>query len=610
MKKMKKIKENLKVLWWSVKFAYKISPKEFIFWIVFCCLLAILPSIALVCNRNVVSILSAYLATGEGEFNDIVKSILVLGLVLIFSGLSQRINGGFLYVVMYDNFYFGTQEYLMDCIQRVDIKTLMDKAFYDDYRYCTNRSGSITDLMSSGCYCIMKLITAVSLICVAFTVAVPIGLVSMICFSLSIIINLRLSEKRVIDKFQYQSLEAESKHYSNEMKKTGVAKEIRIYQNQENFMNKWRQAYKKVQKFDREYDQTRAKNSALISSGLYVMLFLMLLFSVYQVKEGILGVEVFLMIYLLGENLTEVNKNFTRTLSEAMRGFHALKFQYRFLNSVPMQKERILDREAISQSIDKQKQNSDIVFEGKNLCFSYDGKNKVLHNLNFQIKKGETIALVGSNGSGKSTLVKLLVDLYQPDNGELLFYGKEYKSYPMGSINKEIGMFFQNFYLYHLTIRENVGFGNIKYLKKDNLIYAALEKGGALGILDKSVNKLEQILKRSVIKTGMNLSGGEQQKIAVSRTHMTDKDILIFDEPAAALDPIAEMEQFKNIKMKTDGKTSILISHRVGFARMADRIFVLEKGCLAEVGTHNELMEKNGIYANFFNQQAQWYQEV
>jgi len=310
---------------------------------------------------------------------------------------------------------------------------------------------------------------------------------------------------------------------------------------------------------------------------------------------------------LLGENLTEVNKNFTRTLSEAMRGFHALKFQYRFLNSVPMQKERILDREAISQSIDKQ--NSDIVFEGKNLCFSYDGKNEVLHNLNFQIKKGETIALVGSNGSGKSTLVKLLVDLYQPDNGELLFYEKEYKSYPMGSINKEIGMFFQNFYLYHLTIRENVGFGNIKYLKKDNLIYAALEKGGALGILDKSVNKLEQILKRSVIKTGMNLSGGEQQKIAVSRTHMTDKDILIFDEPAAALDPIAEMEQFKNIKMKTDGKTSILISHRVGFARMADRIFVLEKGCLAEVGTHNELMEKNGIYANFFNQQAQWYQE-
>lgn len=609
MRRMNKIKENIKVLWWSIKFAYRISPREFLSWILFCCILAILPSIALIYNRNVVSILTDYIATGEGEFLDIVRSICILGVILILNGISQRISAGFLYVVMYDNFYFGTQEYLMDCIQRVDLKTLLDKDFYDDYRYCTGRSGSVTDLMSSGCYSIMKLISAISLVSIAFTVSIPIGIVAAISFFISVVLNLRLSSQMVIDKYEYQSIEAESRHYSNEMKKTGVAKEIRIYQNQENFLNKWRQAYSKVQKFDRGYDQMRARNATLISSGLYLMTFLMLLFSVYQVAQGTLTVDVFLMLYLLGENLAEINKNFTSALSEAMRGFHALKFQYRFLNRVPMQKERILDDEAINKSIMHQKENSSVVFEGSNLCFSYDGENEVLHNLNFQIKKGETIALVGSNGSGKSTLVKLLVDLYQPDSGKLLFYGKNYKEYPMGSINKEIGMFFQNFYLYHLTIRENVGFGNLKYLKKNKLILDALEKGGALGILNKCGGNLEQILKRDIIKTGLNLSGGEKQKIAVARTHMTDKEILIFDEPAAALDPIAEMEQFSNIKAKTSGKTAILISHRVGFARMADRIFVLEKGYLVEVGTHSELMEKEGIYANFFNHQAQWYQE-
>lgn len=605
---MKKVKEDMKVLWWSIKLAYRISPRTFVFWLLFTILLAILPSVALVCNRNVVAILTDYLVSGQGTFSDIVQPLCVLGLVLILTGLSQRINGGFLYVVMYDDFYFGTQEYFMDCIQKVDIKTLMDKDFYDDYRYCVGRSGSLTDLMSSGCISIMKSISAISLIGVAFTVSVPIGLVSALCFVVSVVMNFRFSSQLVIDIFEYKKLNAESEHYSNEMKKPGVAKEMRIYQNQDNLLGKWKQAYQKVLEFDRGYDQTRVKLSSGVSACLYATTFLMLLFSVYQVAKGYQSVDIFLMLYLLSENLSGVNKVFSSSIFEALRGFNALRLQHNFLTRVPMQAERLLDNEAIEANLSQQKELSNVVFEGKDLRFSYDGKTEVLHGLDFQIKRGETIALVGSNGSGKSTLVKLLVDLYQPDSGELLFYGKNYKEYPMGSINREIGMFFQNFYLFHMSIRENIGFGNLKYLKDDSAILSAMEKGGALAILDKCKNGLEQILKRNVIKTGLILSGGERQKVAVSRTHMTDKDILIFDEPAAALDPIAEMEQFQNIKTKTSGKTSILISHRVGFARMADRIFVLEKGNLVEVGTHEELLKKNGVYADFFNQQAQWYQ--
>lgn len=605
---MKKAKKNLKVLWWAVRLAYRISPRVFLFWLILSSTLAVLPSVALACNRDVVSVLTDFVLSGQGSFSDIVRPLCTLGVILILSGLSRRINGGFLYIVMYDDFYFGMQEYLMDCIQKVDIKLLMDREFYDDYRYCTGRSGALTDLMSCGCMVIMKSISAVSMIAVAFSVSVPIGLIASACFAVSVVMNFRLSAKLVVDAFQYRSLNAESKHYSEEMRKPGVAKEMRIYQNQENLLGKWKQAYQRVQDYDRDYDHTGLKLSSFVSACLYLSTFLMLALSVFQVVEGKQSVDVFLMLYLLGESLSETNRVFSGSVFEALRGFNALRSQHDFLTRVPMQDERRLDRQAIQADIARSREASDTVFEARDLRFSYDGKTEVLHGLDFQIKKGETIALVGSNGSGKSTLVKLLIQLYQPDSGALRFYGKDYSAYPEGSINQEIGMFFQDFYLFHFTLRENVGFGNLKYLKDDAMILSAMEKGGAKGILAKCKNGLEQILKRNVIKTGLNLSGGEQQRVAVSRTHMSDKDILIFDEPAAALDPIAEMEQFQNIKAKTAGKTSILISHRVGFARMADRIFVLEKGRLAEVGTHEELMRKNGIYADFFNQQAAWYQ--
>lgn len=606
---MKKQKENLAVLLWAVRLAYHISPKFFLFWIFFGILLALLPSASLACNRRAVAVLSDYLAVGQGNFGDIVPVLLALGILLVLIGLSRRINGEFLYVQMYDNYYFGMQEYMADRIQKTDIKTLMDKKFYEDYRYCLYRNGGLTDLMSYGCITVMKCITALSLIGVALSVSLPVGLTAAGCFLLTVTLNRRLSSRFVVDTLKHAALRAQSDYYSAEARNPGAAREMRIYHTQPQLLRKWKEAYQEVMQFDRKYDMGRHFLSVFVAACIYLSILGMAAFAVPRVAAGSLSADVFLMLYLLGESLADVNKAFSAAYFEALRGLDALRQQRRFLTGAPLQEDRRLDREAIAETISRQRRCSDVVFEARDLHFSYDGRREVLHGLNFQIRKGETIALVGANGSGKSTLVKLLIDLYRPDRGELRFYGKNYEEYPEGSINHEIGMFFQNFYLYHLSLRENVGFGNLKYLKEDGRILKALDMGGAAALLRKCPDGLEQLLKKDVKKTGVNMSGGEQQKIAISRTHMSEKDILIFDEPAAALDPIAELEQFQNIREKTRGRTSILISHRIGFARMADRIFVLEEGCLAEVGTHEELLRKDGIYADFFRRQAEWYEE-
>jgi len=251
--------------------------------------------------------------------------------------------------------------------------------------------------------------------------------------------------------------------------------------------------------------------------------------------------------------------------------------------------------------------DTDNLFETKGLNYAYPGGNVALDDVSLSIKKGETIALVGVNGSGKSTLVNILLQLFRPKGGELYFDGQNYDTLEEGFLKNKIGAFFQDYCLFHLPIHENIGFGDIDHIEDRERITEALKKGGAYDFVQKLPKGEDTYIDRQVLPEGVIFSGGERQKLGVSRAHISDKDILIFDEPASMLDPLAELEQFEHIKQKAEGRTTILISHRVGFARMADRIVLLDGGKIAEVGTHAELMKQGGLYANFFNEQAQWY---
>lgn len=245
------------------------------------------------------------------------------------------------------------------------------------------------------------------------------------------------------------------------------------------------------------------------------------------------------------------------------------------------------------------------VFE--NVGFRYpDAEKWALRGLDFQLRDGEVLALVGENGAGKTTLVKLLARLYDPDEGRILLDGRDLRDYDLDDLRANIGVIFQDFVRYHLTAAENIGVGLVERMHDRTRIRAAARRSMADELIERLPNGYDQLIGRR-FKTGVDLSGGQWQKIAIARAYMRDAQVMILDEPTAALDARAEYEVFKRFKELSEGRTAVLISHRFSSVRMADRILVLAEGRLEASGTHEQLLAQGGRYAELFELQASGY---
>jgi len=228
-------------------------------------------------------------------------------------------------------------------------------------------------------------------------------------------------------------------------------------------------------------------------------------------------------------------------------------------------------------------------------------------HLNFTLRAGEKLALVGENGAGKTTLVKLLARLYDPTEGRILLDGHDLRDYSLWDLRKNVGVIFQDYIPYQMTVAQNVAVGNIDEKENRDQIIDASKKSLADLLVQRLPGKYDQALGKR-FNQGVELSGGEWQKIALARAYMKEAQLLILDEPTSALDARAEYEVFQRFAELTQGKTAVLISHRFSTVRMADRILVLDKGEVLEMGSHDELLRNNGRYAELFQLQARGYQ--
>ena len=248
--------------------------------------------------------------------------------------------------------------------------------------------------------------------------------------------------------------------------------------------------------------------------------------------------------------------------------------------------------------------------EFRNVTFTYPGANKpTLKNVSIKVGKDETIAIVGKNGAGKSTFVKLLLRFYDPEEGEILYNGINVKEYDMESLRKRVGTVFQDYKVFALSVNENVLCRECENEQDRAHVEHALKKSGAFGKISTLEKGADTVLTREFDDKGAGLSGGEQQKVAAARMFAHPFDLAVLDEPSSALDPIAEYKMYESLIDETKNKMVIYISHRLSSAVLSDRIYVFENGTVAEYGSHSELMEQNGVYAEMFTMQASNYKD-
>ncbi len=523
--------------------------------------------------------------------------VLEFGLVLSMTALSRTVN-------LIDNLLgelltYRTSIRLMTHAAKLDLDQFEDSDFYDKLERARQQTNGRATLLSQVFSQFQDFIT------IGFLAAGLVVFNPWLIFVLLLSIVPSFLGEAYFNAKNYSLIRSQTHgrremEYINYMGSSDeTAKEIRLFDLSEYFINKYRKISGRFFQATRNLELKRSVLGTLLTLPGSIGYYIAFVFIIKGVLSG--AITIGGLTFLIGtiRQLGVMSQNVMRRVSMVAKGalhlrdfFDFFKIQPKF---VPTKNPRPFPR-PIREG-----------FTFENVGFKYLNSNRWANRyLNFTLHAGEKLALVGENGAGKTTLVKLLVRLYEPTEGRILLDGYDLRDYDLNELRAEIGIIFQDYLRYQMTTSENIAMGNIKEKDNRELIINSAKQSLANLIIEKLPNKYDQMLGRRFHK-GVELSGGEWQKIALARAYMRDSQLVILDEPTAALDARAEYEVFQRFSELTKDKAAMLISHRFSTVRMADRILVLDKGQLIEIGSHEELLEKGGRYAELFQLQAMGY---
>ena len=443
---------------------------------------------------------------------------------------------------------------------------------------------------------VSNFITIIGLIAIMSQLSIVVGLLVIVILFANYIVARKMEHEGYKYISEVQPHERKEQYVLNLMSDFGYGKEVRIYNlmpyfnwKYGNVSNDMLKSYRKI--FNSNFKAYAFENttSAIQKVGIYVLL------AIEVLKKG-LGVGDFTLYF------NAINQ-FSGSINSLLKGYLSLSKMGLYMDD--LKKFVSLPRMDDDISKDKVNEEDELYFEFVNVSFKYPGtETYALKNINLKITSGDRLAIVGANGAGKTTLVKLLLRLYNPSEGVILLGGKDIREFKYEEYAKLFSVVFQDYKLFAFSIEENIGLSESIDKGKLN---DSIEKSG----LRKKINELplkeKTPLFRSYDDGGVELSGGEAQKLGIARSLYKDSKVVILDEPTAALDPIAEYEIYQHFNMLVEGRTSIYISHRLASTRFSNNIIVLDKGEIVESGNHMVLMKKNGLYSEMYNMQAEYY---
>lgn len=488
--------------------------------------------------------------------------------------------------------------YLRDILSRtlhIPFIRFDDSSFYDNIQMSiesASRNG--IDILQNFFRLISTVIASVSIIVLLTQVhwILPIALfVSAMPGTILLFIS---KKRRFVSSRESMPLNREQNYTFRLFLQRDASKEVRLFDTGEYLLDKWKHLYLKYRTLLIHQSFKDGAASSLAILILSVFSIGVSIYLVYEISNNQLTIGDYVSLTAAAVTIQGLIGTFGDNLSQVYEKGLYIQNLYEFLDQ-PGEKD--MDEDIVIDEIEHiQLRNVSVVLKDR----------LVLDNISLDIYKGEKVAIVGENGAGKSTFIYCMLGLYPVNSGQILINGIDLNLLNKKALYKTIAAVFQDFVKYQFSLRENIGFGLISQVDNLDKLKQALEKAELGWLVDELPDKLESIL-GSQFQSGREISGGQWQRIALARAFLRDSNFVLLDEPTASLDPKAELEIFNKFFEISAGKTSVIVSHRLGPARIADKIVVLQQGKLVEMGNHEELMRRKDIYWTMYTAQSKWY---